>query len=52
MLTWIIGFIIFLAIVLAARSVLKSTRNGGCMGCGSCENCGRNCHKDEDEEEE
>ena len=52
MINWIIGFVILVAVILAARSVFNSTKSGGCMGCGSCENCGRNCHKEEDEEEE
>ena len=48
MINWIIGFVILVAVILAARSVFNSTKSGGCMGCGSCENCGRNCHKEEE----
>lgn len=43
MINWIIGFVILVAVYFAFRSVVKSVKNGGCMGCGSCDHCGCNC---------
>lgn len=43
MINWIIGFIILIAVYFAARSVFKTAKSGGCMGCSSCDHCGCNC---------
>lgn len=41
MATWIIGSILLAALVLAARSVVRSMQSGQCSGCsGGCHGCG------------
>lgn len=36
MATWIIGLVIIAAVYLAAKSILKTKKSGGCVGCSSC----------------
>lgn len=36
MATWIVGFVIAGAVYLAAKSVWKTQKSGGCSGCSSC----------------
>ncbi|MDO4177569.1 MAG: FeoB-associated Cys-rich membrane protein [Phascolarctobacterium sp.] len=48
MINWVIGFIILLALYFALRSVLKTVKHGGCMGCGTCDHCGCNCETEKD----
>lgn len=46
MATWIIGLILVLAVYFAVRHVLKTKKNGGCVGCSAggsgCCHCGKN----------
>lgn len=47
MATYVVGAIVFGCLALAARSVYKTKKKGGCAGgCSGCEGCGKNssCH--------
>lgn len=40
MATWIIGLFVVAAIYFAAKSILKTHKEGGCVGCGDSGKCG------------
>lgn len=44
-----VGAVVFLAIILAVRSVYKDSRSGSCSGCGcgcnSCNGCAQKTNK-------
>ena len=45
MATWIIGGLVALAAVLAARSIYRDKKAGKCScGCSGCSGCGGGCH--------
>lgn len=44
MATYIIGAIVFLLMILAVKSIIKSKKNGECSCGGSCKSCGGHCH--------
>ena len=45
MATLIVGLVIAAAVYLAAKSVIKTKKSGGCVGCSSCSGgCGHCTH--------
>lgn len=50
MTTLIVGLLVALLVFLAARSVVRQSKTGGCSGCSGCSGCG--CHTDTPPEEQ
>ena len=43
--TWIVGLLVAALVFLAARSVMRQSKSGGCSRCGGgCSTCSRSCH--------
>ena len=43
MTTLIVGLLVALLVFLAARSVVRQSKTGGCSGCSGCSGCGGSC---------
>ena len=54
MTTLIVGLLVALLVFLAARSVVRQSKTGGCSGCSGCSGCGGSCgcHTDTPPEEQ